>query len=210
MTRPLKDSNRLPLLGALLANAAIYYALTKGIDLSDIKMETITPHLSGLLPGGLATVLCGFLISQLSALQKARIVFFRWNDPLPGCRAFSYYATRDPRINMKVVRNRWAPLPRDPTEQNALWYALYKQHEDSAAVTHLNRSWLFARDYACLCIILWLGLGVVGIFQMPGALPWFAFSGILLAQFLLARQAAVHHAERLVTTVIAHAAAKPA
>lgn len=208
MARSLKDSYRLQLFAALAANLALYYALVKGLSISDLRVETATTHLTTLLPGGLAVALCGILNSQLTYLQKARIVFLRWRDPLPGCRAFSHYIVRDPRIDMKAVRAKWSPLPKGAPQQNALWYRIYQQERGTEAVDHLNRNWLFARDYASMCVLLLIALGALGIYQMPNALSWLVFFGIVFAQFLLTRRSAVHYAERFITTVVAQAAAK--
>lgn len=209
MTSSLKDSYRLQLFAVLATNLALYYAFVNGLSFSDLRLETATSHLSALLPGGLAVTLCGILNSQLTYLQKARIVFLRWNDPLPGCRSFSLYAARDPRIDMNAVQAKWSPLPNSAHEQNALWYRIYQQEQGSEAVGYLNRHWLFARDYASMCVLLLVALGTLGIFQMPDAPSWFAFTGIVFAQFFFTRRSAVHYAERFVTTVIAQAASKP-
>lgn len=209
MARSLKDSYRLQLFAALAANLALYYALVKGLSISDLRVGTVTTHLNTLLPGGLAVALCGILNSQLTYLQKARIVFLRWRDPLPGCRAFSHYAACDPRIDMKAVQAKWSPLPNSAHEQNALWYRIYQQEQGTEGVDHLNRHWLFARDYASMCVLLLIALGALGIFQMPDALSWSAFTGVVFAQFFFARRSAVHYAERFITTVIAQAASRP-
>ena len=209
MPAPLKDSYRWQLFAALAANLVLYYGLVKGLNLAEIRSSSALAHLAGLLPSGLAVALCGIINAQLTPLQKARIVFFSWNDPLPGSRAFSHYASRDPRIDVKAMQAKWAPIPNDPHEQNALWYRIYQQEQDTQAVRHLNRGWLFARDYACICVLFFFVLGAVGIFQMPSLASWSIFTAIVAAQFLLARQSAVHHAERFITTVIAQAAAKP-
>jgi hypothetical protein len=209
MARSLKDSYRMQLFAALAANLALYYALVKGLSFSEFKMENATAYLTALLPGGLAVALCGILNSQLTYLQKARIVFLRWRDPLPGCRAFSHYVAQDPRIDMKAVRAKWSPLPKGAQQQNALWYRIYQQEQGTQAVDHLNRHWLFARDYASMCVLIMAALGALGIYQMPSALSWSAFSGVVFAQFFFARRSAVHYAERFIATVIAQAAAKP-
>lgn len=208
MARSLKDSYRLQLLAVLAANLALYYALVNGLSISNLKAETVSTHLATLFPGGLAVALCGILNSQLTYLQKARIVFFRWRDPLPGCRAFSHHAVQDPRIDMKAVRAKWSPLPRGAQQQNALWYRLYQQESGTEAVDYLNKHWLFARDYACMCVLLFIALGALGIYQMPSVLSWSVFMGIVLTQFFFVRRSALNYAERFVLTVIAQAAAK--
>lgn len=209
MTSSLKDTYRWQLFAALAANLALYYALVKGMTLVEIQPDTVLTHVAGLLPSGLAVALSGIISAQLTPLQKARIVFLRWTDPLPGSRAFSHHAASDPRVDMRAVQAKWAPLPNDPHKQNALWYRIYQQEQETQAVRHLNRSWLFARDYACICVFVFFTLGAVGILQMPSIASWSIFIAIVSAQFLLAKRSAVHHAERLVTTVIAQAAAKP-
>jgi hypothetical protein len=209
MAASLKDSYRWHLFAALAANLALYYGLIKGLTLAEIRPDTALTHVAALLPSGLAVALCGIINAQLTALQKARIVFLRWNDPLPGSRAFSRYAASDPRVDMRAVQEKWAPLPNDAHKQNALWYRIYQQEKETQAVRHLNRNWLFARDYACICALLLFALGSIGIFQMPSVVSWSIFMTIVFAQLLLARRSAVHHAERLVTTVIAQAASKP-
>lgn len=208
MARSLKDSYRLQLFAILAANLTLYYALVKGLSVSDLRVGSVTTHLNTLLPGGLA-IACGILNSQLTYLQKARIVFLRWRDPLPGCRAFSHYAARDPRIDLKAVQAKWSPLPDCAHEQNALWYRIYQQEQRTESVDYLNRHWLFTRDYASMCVLLLVSLGALGIFQMPDALSWFAFIGVLFAQFFFARRSAVNYAERFITTVIAQAATRP-
>jgi hypothetical protein len=37
---------------------------------------------------------------------KAKLVFWRLHDPLPGCRAFSHYLHIDPRIDANVLQTK--------------------------------------------------------------------------------------------------------
>lgn len=208
MERSQKDTNRWPLLSALAANLALYYALMRGLDLSTLTTSEGLAHLKLLLPGGLAIALCGIFNAQLTPLMKARIVFMKWKNPLPGCEAFSKHVIEDHRIDMKVVKSMWGPLPVDPRSQNALWYRIYQGERDTPAVSQTSRHWLFARDYACVVALLLLLLGCAGIFQMHGIAPYSILIAGLLAQFLLASQAARTNAARLVTTVIAQASTR--
>ena len=88
----------------------------------------------------LSTVSGGSVVGTLYAATdaKARIVFLRWQNPLPGSCAFTRYAAADPRINLVgVLEQAHGPLPTDLGQQNALWYKLYKSAEILA---------LFAQD----------------------------------------------------------------
>jgi len=87
--------------------------------------------------------LTGVLNAQLSAEAKARIVFLRWRDPLPGSEAFTKHALSDPRIDMAALKATLGPLPVAPREQNALWYKLYKTVGSEPAVSQVHRAFLF-------------------------------------------------------------------
>lgn len=207
MQKSQKDLNRLPLLSALAANLVLYYALSHGIDLSNLGTSEAIKHISTLLPSGFAIALCGILNSQLTSMAKARIVFLKWDNPLPGCEAFSRHAPEDPRIDMASVEAKFGALPTEPRAQNVLWYRLYQQTQDAPAVIQISKNWLFARDYACVIALLTPILAIVGAFDMPSAQSYMAMMAILVGQFLLSSQAARNNARRLVTTVIANAAA---
>lgn len=203
MTPSHKDLNRLPLLSALTANLILYYGLVRGIDLSSIVTSEGAKHVIALLPGGVAAALCGILNAQLTPSAKARIVFLKWKDPLPGCEAFSRHAHEDPRIDMASLESKFGPLPSDPRSQNVLWYRLYQQVRDTPSVSQISKNWLFARDYACVIALLVPLLGIAGLFQMPAVRSYLIMAALLLVQFLLASQAARNNARRLVATSIA-------
>lgn len=208
MARSHKDSNRLALLSALASNLLLYYGLARGLDLGKISTGEMMGHLNLLLPGGLAIAFTSIVNAQLSSLHKARIVFWRWTHPLPGTRVFTELAPDDPRIDLDALKAHLAPLPVEPRQQNSLWYRLYQEQQDTAAVSHLDRNWLFARDYCCVIALLAPILLVAGLWQLPGLKVYAALVGLLIFQFLVARQAAKNYGERFVTTVVAQALAK--
>ncbi|MBD7952986.1 hypothetical protein H9654_02110 [Stenotrophomonas sp. Sa5BUN4] len=208
MARSHKDSNRLALLSALASNLLLYYALARGLDLGKISTGAMMGHLNLLLPGGLAIAFTSIVNAQLNSLHKARIVFWRWTHPLPGTRVFTELAPDDPRIDLDSLNAHLAPLPVEPRQQNSLWYRLYQEQQDTAAVSHLDRNWLFARDYCCVIALLAPILIVAGLWQLPSLNVYASLVGLLVFQFLVARQAAKNYAERFVTTVVAQALAK--
>lgn len=208
MERSHKDINRWPLVSALATNLILYYWLISGLDLSTLTGSQALSHVCTILPGGLAVALSGVVNAQLTPMAKARIVFLKWDNPLPGCEAFSKHAHDDIRIDMALVESKFGPLPTDPRAQNTLWYCLYQQVQDSAAVRQIDRNWLFARDYACVVALLAPLLGIAGILQMPSGRAYAAMLAMLIVQYLLASQAARNNARRLVTTVIAQSSAR--
>jgi hypothetical protein len=145
----------------------------------------------------------GVLNAQLSADAKARIVFWRWRDPLPGSEAFTKYAESDSRVDLAALQAAFGPLPATPREQNALWCKMYKSVGSEPAVRQVHRALLFTRDYACLALLALPILGIAGFVQIPSTATAFGFAALLAIQFLLARRAAKVHGARFVTTVLA-------
>ena len=48
-------------------------------------------------------ILVVIFMGILNAPMKDRIVFWRWNNPLPGCRAFSKPAGKDHRVKLAIL-----------------------------------------------------------------------------------------------------------
>ena len=201
--RRFKDENKLTLALLLAANLAVYYLIAETGQLLVGEWLALLRDWQKALPSGLAFIIIGILNAQLSVDTKARLVFWRWKDPLPGSRAFTLYAPKDSRVDMKAIESKYGPLPREPKEQNTLWYRLYKSLETDQAVEQAHRDFLFARDYACLSLLIFVVLGVMGFFQFPTANAVLAYLGLVGAQYVLACRAAQNSGQRFVTTVVA-------
>jgi hypothetical protein len=156
-----------------------------------------------LLSAGAGVILAGVVNGLLSSDSKARIVFWRWSNPLPGSFAFSHYAERDPRINIGNLKKKVGRFPSTPREQNARWYKLYRSVSDYPAVIDAHRSFLLTRDYAGMALLLLMTAGPIGVWQIPSQATAGVYIGFLLLQYLLARHAARNYGIRLVTTVLA-------
>lgn len=103
--------------------------------------------------GGLVTIaMNSFFDHEI----KARIIFLRWTDPLPGSRAFSEYVKRDPRIDMVRLEQKIGHFPVEPARQNALWYSLYRTIQSKPEVTNIHKEYLIMRDWACITVLLFL------------------------------------------------------
>lgn len=203
MAKRLKDENKTPLALLLAANLAAYYLVAETGHLVVGEWVALIRDWKKVLPSGLALLIIGFLNAQLSADAKARLVFWRWKDPLPGSRAFTRLAPKDARINMASIEGQYGPLPREPREQNSLWYRLYKSIETDDAVDQAHREFLLARDYATISFMIFVVLGVLGFFQFPTSISLLAYLGLVGAQYLMACRAAQTNGQRLVTTVLA-------
>ena len=198
----LKDMNR-PLLGlVLLANISVYMTALSGRLAVDAWIETLT-SIQELVPMLGVSVLAGIINAQIGHVNKARLVFWRWANPLPGSRAFTEYAGTDPRINENVLLTLHNPLPTAPKQQNALWYKWYREYSEEASIRQVHREYLFSRDYTCLSFILLIGLTPVAFWQLSSIGVVTAYTIVLLLQYVVVRSAARNHGERLVTSVLA-------
>ncbi|MDQ3802141.1 MAG: hypothetical protein M3384_22165 [Acidobacteriota bacterium] len=203
MAETLKDENKLKLFFIMAFNLLFYYAVVKNDAIRGGDWATLARGAADILPAGAGLILSGIINALLSSDTKARIIFTRWKDPLPGCRAFSKYGPKDHRVNMQNLESKHGPLPNDPREQNVVWYRLYRTLQNEAEIKSIHRLFLFARDYACIALLMLIILGTVGFFQIPSIkTAWFYFA-ILLIQFLIALIAARNLGVRFVTTVLA-------
>jgi len=203
MAASLKGQNIAGLYALMGANLAVFYGVVQHDAIVGGNWAEAVRQLGEAVPAGLGLALTGVLNAQLSPEAKARIVFLRWRDPLPGAEAFTKHAQDDPRVDLAALEGACGPLPVAPREQNALWYRLYKSVGADPSVIQVHRAFLFTRDYACLGLFMCAVLGVAGFVQIPSTRTAVGYFALLVAQFLLARRAARNHGVRFVTTVLA-------
>ena len=188
----------------VLMNIAVYLALLNNGFAVEVWVEILTsPQKS--IPLFLIIVLTGIINAQTSHNNKARLVFWKWLHPLPGSRAFTEYASMDSRIDSDALRNHQDPLPTEPEKQNALWFKWYRDFQNEPGILQVHREYLFTRDYASISFLIMLGLGPLALWQME-SIKAGVYLVILLAQYLLVRQAAHNHGVRFVASVLAYKA----
>jgi hypothetical protein len=143
------------------------------------------------------------LTGVLSHEVKARIVFWKMTNPLPGSAAFTKYGPADARIDMKALAKNVGELPSEPSEQNAKWYKLYRQVSEDAAVAHAHKLYLMYRDMAAVSLLL-MPLVPAALWS-AGATPasrWIA-GGLFALQYLVCAVSARHSGARFVCNVLA-------
>jgi len=207
--RSLKDQNRWQLWMVVAAETLVLYGVIQANAIKADGLRSILTDAQNLLPVGFALVGATVLNGLLSADMKARLVFLRWHYGLPGHRAFTKYAVRDPRIDLAALEKlHGGPLPAHPVEQNRAWYRLYKSVENDHAVKQVHRDFLLMRDYTGLCAVFIVFFGRAGLYAIPSTKTGWTYLLVLVAQFLIVRQAASNCGARMVTTVMARRAAK--
>lgn len=205
--KSLKDQNTSSLITILVVNIAIFAVALKTDQLLAADYEEMLEHWHALIPAGFGAVLIGVINGVLDVQTKARLVFWRWHDPLPGCRAFSYHLHRDPRIDVAALKSKVGPFPATPSKQNALWYKLYKAVENDPRVLHVHRLFLLTRDYAGMAFMLLIVFGGIGVVAMQTYRTELLYAAALLSQFVVSAMAARNYAVRFVNTVLALKAA---
>lgn len=118
---------------------------------------------------GLVTALLPVIVLLLTGLLshevKARLVYWKWANPYPGCAAFSRHGPADDRIDMVALKKNVGDLPSEAAEQNKKWFKLYKLVGDDKAVVEAHKLYLMYRDMATMSLPLvvmvplglWLG-----------------------------------------------------
>lgn len=209
MVKSLKEQNRWHIWVIIAANSLVLYAVVQANAIKLDGLRTVLSDPQNLLPLGLAVVLATVLNGVLSADTKARLVFLRWHNALPGHRAFSQYAKSDPRIDLvALARILGSAFPVDPLEQNRTWYRLYKTVEDHPAVSQVHRDFLLLRDYTGLSVLFVIFYGAAGLYAISSVTTFGIYLLLLIIQYAVVREAAAKYGVRMVTTVLAQKAAK--
>lgn len=143
------------------------------------------------------------LIGLLGDLGKAHLVFWRWRDPLPGCRVFTDLMSTDPRIDAEILKDKHGELPHAPKAQNALWYQIYKKHKESMIIIESQKIYLLTRDMTAVSAIFAV-LFSIGIFIDSVSLKIATFYSVaLITQYLAIATSARNYGKRFVLNVLA-------
>lgn len=206
----LKGKNLTWLVAALAFDAIVLWLVASQAPVTELASAQSLAKRAALVT--LLPVPALLLSSLLSSNLKAVLVFWRWQHPLPGARAFTVHAPADPRVALDRLRKNIGEFPQDPREQNSRWYALYREVQAEASVRDSHGQYLLFRDLAAVSLLLILAVPLVLLLAVTGAtgivLGTVAF---FLAQYLLAAQAGRVAGVRMVRNVLAlHASLKPA
>lgn len=204
MTKSLKEQNKLPLYSLILANLVVFYALLQGVDLLSDEPFELLKQAQELLPAGLGICLVGIVNALVDAETKAKIVFLRRSNALPGSRAFnSDMLAKDSRIDPQQLESKFGSAPSKAADQNSLWYRIYKKHSDDTSVVEAHKNFLFTRDYSVLCLLMVICFLPLAFMQIPSITVAFIYSAGMVVQLLLVMTAARNNGNRFALTVLA-------
>lgn len=204
----LKGKNLIWLVGILAFDVVCIVAAVSQSSLSDLantESLALRASLITLLPAP-ALILSSLLPSNL----KASLVYWRWQHPLPGARAFSVHSPADPRIGLEQLRRNIGEFPQAPDEQNSRWYAMYREVHKEQSVEDSHRNYLLFRDLSAVSLLLAAALPMLLLaFGHKGTLATVVGAGFLI-QYIVAAQAGRVAGVRMVRNVLAiHASIKP-
>lgn len=112
---------------------------------------------------GIIVVASLLLLGMINPTWRDRLMHWRWQDILPGCRAFSRVGPATSHVDMAALEQRYGALPTDGEAQNKLFYGIYREYRNEVGVLDAHGRYLAARDIGTITAILTLSL------------PWFAW-----------------------------------
>jgi hypothetical protein len=201
----LKGKNAVYLWPFIGVNLAIFFSLVVSKGFTGASIEHFWSRVTtrdGVVAASIP-ILAIVLSGVLGDVGKARLVFWRWRNPLPGYRAFTDLISGDPRIDVPALKRKLGELPQDPQAQNALWYRLYKGRKADIKISESHRIYLLTRDMATISAVFAV-LFSVALFA--ASVNWrtvVLYMGALIAQYLLVASAARNYGTRFVLNVLA-------
>ena len=193
----------------LIANVAVYAVMSVGGEIAEIqKAVDVLMSEKGLFIA-LSPIIILVINGLISADWKARLIFWKYTNPLPGSEAFSKHIDNDHRIHAGNLQKRWGALPSDPIEQNSLWYKMYRSVEEDVRVREAHYDWLFARDLAAFSIMFLLVFSAIGFMSISNKTAYIYYFLALVAQYLFVVIAAQTYGKRFVSNVLVCASQEP-
>lgn len=188
----------------MAVNAIFFYGMLNAHAISMDGLSAAFSQAKTLVPVGVAGIVVAVLNALPSADIKATLVFWRLKHALPGHRAFTVHALKDSRINQQRLKTMFkGTLPTVPAEQNAAWYQLYRPVRNDVVVASAHKLFLFLRDYTTMSVLFIVAFGPWAVISMTSKRVAAGYVLILLAQYLIVRQAAANAGVRMVTNVLA-------
>lgn len=202
--RYLKGQNAIYLWSFISINIAVFLGLLASKALTESSLDHAWRQVTvkdGMIAAGIP-ILAIVFSGLLRDVGKARLVFWRWTHPLPGCRAFSELLAADPRIDVQGLKAKLGELPQEPQAQNALWYKLYRKHSSAPRVLEAHKLYLLIRDVTATAAVFVVLLPIGILFCTLAFRIAVAYSGALIVQYFFVATAARNYGERFVMNVL--------
>lgn len=207
--KSLKENNagliRAVMIGHIIAFAWI---ATEPLRLLSMNGRMLAARLeAAVAPGtaafGLIVVASLLLLGIINPNWRDRIIHWRWRDPLPGCRAFTDIGPQSSHVNMPELEGRYGSLPIECSEQNKLFYKIYRRYRDDIGVLDAHGRYLAARDIGTITALLAITLPWLAWWATENFWRSAAYGAALLAIYGFCVIAAKNYSWRMVQHVLA-------
>lgn len=201
-TKTLKEQNARLIWTFFSFNVVLYYVLTISQfgKLADFEIDSFL-SVKGvwiLLVPLILFILNGIVSSDL----KATLCFWKMKNPLPACRAFSKYVEKDDRINKAALQTKYGTFPTIPKEQNALWYKIYKSHQENSVVKKSHKDFLLGRDLCSISFLFLIFGGISMLIILKNNIKLLYVSYLVIQYFIIVI-VTQNHGKRFVCNVLA-------
>lgn len=201
--KSLKSQNNKYLWSFILFNTLLFLIAFFDYDFRYTTIKSILDEFT--LKNGfiifLSPVVSIVLNGLLTSNQKAVIVFWKIKYPLPSERVFSSMIHNDPRLDLKVLKQKYDAIPTDPIEQRQLWYKIYKKNQNGLIVLDSHKAFLLTRDLCTLAFIFLILFSIVILFSSSN--HKLLFIGYMSIQYLLLSLSARNYGNKFTLNVLA-------
>jgi len=182
-------------------NIAIFLTL---YHTGTISVESVELYFSELkVKDGLFLTMLSLIIIVIGGVFpnsiKEVIVFWKLENRLPGCVAFSKYVNEDARINVKELKKKIGKFPTSATKQNSKWYKIFQSIDDKS-IDKTHQDSLLCRELSVMTLLMLLLVVLIYVKYDLIALYYLCF---LICEYLVVRFCAKNTAERLVVNSLA-------
>lgn len=205
MTNDLKGANAGALRTLVAVNVAVCWAAVTSVGLQEVDIASLAGKA---IPAALLGVLALWATNVMGNDFKYRLVFWRWKNYYPGCRAFTEHVHADDRIDVGVLERKLGRFPTDPQEQNRTWYKLHtaldKAKDPAALQSH--RDFLLARDTTAVAAIVMV-LSPLAVWLARSPTMGAGYVALAVTQYLIAsttaRYVGIKHVKNVLSRVSA-------
>ena len=204
MGKRIKDTYQKHLFFYIFANVIIFWVISLqgfiNFELIGMKFTELINHKSIflILSPIISVVFNGFLSNSI----KEILVFWRFKNRLPGCRAFTKLINTDQRIDITSLKKLLGKFPEDPSEQNRLWYKIYRDLSNNDIIIGSHRDFLLTRDLCSISFVFILFLIPIALVIWENMNTKIYYTIFLISQYLLTSVAARNYGKRFVCNVL--------
>ena len=212
--KSLKEQNAWLIRAAMIAHIVAFAAVSirplqlLGTDTRGIWEKLQAAALPGSASLGLIVIASLILLGLVPGGLRDKLVHLRWSDPLPGCSAFTEVGPAASHVNMAALEKKHGPLPSAPSDQNQLFYKIYREYRDDIGVLDAHRRYLAARDIGTLTVMLAIPLPLLSWAITHNGNRSLVYWAALLAIYLLCAVSAKNYSQRMVEHVLALASSQ--